>query len=330
MNLKSISNTIVSILLLTITVLCIVFQNEVSNAIYETFVKCITHILPSLFSMSVLSGIIMKCGVLNKILYRSRIDINYLNAFIFGNIGGYPIGAKLCADIAKDENRSKMSYLICSSFNCGPSFAISISYIIYGNAVCGVVAYASILLVNIIIFILHIKWLRYEKNVSRDVRFNTSAVVESVMSSAYSMINIVAMICAFTVFTALMKCIFPNIFVSFVPAIFEISCISELNYPKLWMITSLLAFGGLCVQAQLLSIADSKYSLKCFYLSRLLHIPLSALIAELIDRIFKLTNSVTTFSNRITMSESNSIIPFICVIFMIIIVLNTKRKQRMN
>lgn len=330
MILKSICNTMVSILLLLVAVLSIIFQSEVSQAVYEAFIRCITHIVPSLFSMSVISGIIMKCGVLEKMLHRTRIDVSSLNTFIFGNVGGYPIGAKLCADMAEDKNRSAISRLACSSFNCGPSFAISISYIIYGNAMCGVAAYASILLINLAFFIVYTIRHKPEQSVSKVSDFSTSAVVESVISSAHSMINITAMICAFAMITALLKCIFPRLFVSFVPAIFEISCISELQHPPLWIVASLLAFGGLCVQMQIMSIASSKYSLKAFYIYRLIHIPLCALTAELIDCIFKLTNSIAVSSNRVILSESSSIVPFICVIFMLIIALNAKRKQRMN
>ncbi len=328
MILKSIHNTIISVVLITLAVLCIIFQNEVSQAVFDAFSRCITHIIPSLFSMSVISGVIMKCGVVERIFHRSRLDVSSLNAFIFGNIGGYPIGAKLCADMADKKNHARMEHLICTTFSCGPSFAISISYIIYGNSACGMVAYASILLINGFLYILYAIKHKSKRNIHQISEFSTSAIVESVISSAYAMLNITAMICAFSMITALLKCILPELFVSFVPAIFEISCISDLRYPPLWLFTALLAFGGLCVQMQIISIASSKFNLKNFYFSRIINIPLSSLIAGLIDHIFKITDSIIATSNKVILSESNSIVPFVCVIFMLIIALNTKRKQR--
>lgn len=332
MFLRSLLNTLLSILLLSLATMCVIFQNEVSAEVYEAFVRCITDIIPPLFAMSVISSIIMRSGALKRLLSRAKFDIESLNAFIFGNIGGYPIGARLCSEMVSECTYSKecVSNLFCSSFNCGPAFAIAVSYAIYGNAVCGLGAYLSILLSNLILYIIYIAKNRSSKQCDDNYCFNTSTVVESVINSAHSMINITAMICAFSVVTALLKCLFPSLFTSTIQAIFEISKICDLQYPSLWVVTSLLSFGGLCVQMQVLSIASSKYNLKTFYISRLVQIPTAALISLIADRAFSLTESISVSTNTVSFSQSNSIVPFICVIFMLIIALNTKRKQRMS
>lgn len=329
---KALFRTILTMFLLTFAVLCIVFQNDVSEAICDAFMRCITKIIPSLFSMSVISSVMLKADVFGR-LFGSKIDSRSLNTFIFGNIGGYPIGAKLCAE-AKTDNQffDKSSLLICSSFSCGPAFAVSVSYMLYNNAIFGIISFISIFISNLVLYIVYILNNKGNNIIKTDshMPFSTPVVVDCVINSAYSMINITAMICAFSLITSVLKCIFPIMFISFIPAVFEISYIAKLNYPSLYILTALLAFGGLCVHTQIISIASSKFSLKQFYLSRIIQIPLATVISYIIDRIFSISKSISVSSNSIRLSESNSIIPFICVIFMLIIAINTKIKQRMN
>lgn len=331
MFLRNISKVITSILLIALVVLCIIYQNQISTDVYNSLVRCVTRIIPSLFAMTVLSSVILRSGLVDKIFANSRVNTTALSCLIFGNIGGYPIGAKLISDtvLSNKLSKSEAEKVISFSFNCGPSFAIGVSYTVYGNNIFGLAAFACIVISNLILYLIYIIKYRSESERRRTkTRFSTSLVVESVSNAAGSMISITAMIAAFSVVISLLKCLFPSIFISFVPSVFEISNITELYYPPLYLTTALLAFGGLCVHMQVAALVNDAFSLKLFYITRLIQILIAVGISALIDNAFKLSNSISALSPYIHFSQSNSIIPLICMLAMLSIVLLYKTKRR--
>ncbi|MBQ8623514.1 MAG: hypothetical protein IJ424_03950 [Oscillospiraceae bacterium] len=281
--------------------------------------------------MTVLSYIIQKCGIIDKAFSKSKFDLNAINCLIFGNIGGYPIGAKSVSETVNSGRLSKQKAeeLMCFSFSCGPAFAIGVSYSVYGNSLYGLAAFSSIFVSNLVLFMIYSfknKKIQNQKCSYRE--FSTKLIVEAVSNAATAMVNISAMIAAFSALTALLECILPHIFVSVVPSVFEISNISELKYLPLPVLTALLAFGGLCVHMQLIAIVNGSFKMKKFFATRFLQVPLAAIVSIAIDCIFNLDNYVTVSSHTVYISQSNSIIPFICMISMISIIFLTKIKQR--
>ncbi len=329
MFLKSISKTIVSIMLVVLVVLCMAFQNQISMSVYDSLVRCVTKIIPSLFAMTVLSSVIQRSGIIDKVFSKLSVDTTALSCFIFGNLGGYPIGAKLVSDavLSRKLNKSIAEEVMPFSFSCGPAFAIGISYAIYNSSACGFVAFASIALSNLIMYLVYAFKHRVPKNHQSNIKFSTAIVVESVSNAAWAMINISAMIAAFSVIISLLECIFPSIFISFLPSLFEISRVTELRSPSPVMLTLLLSFGGLCVHMQIISLVNEAFSLKKFFVTRLVQIPLSATFALVFNYIFNL-NSLTVSSPSYHISQSNSIVPLICMLAMLVIVFMHKRKRR--
>jgi len=154
-------------------------------------------------------------------------------------------------------------------------------------------------------------------------------VVECVLNSTNAMFLITAMIAIFSVFSEVLKIYFPKIFVSVIPSIFEISILISLYNLSLPCFTSLLSFGGLCVLIQVSALVNSSFSLKRFYLTRLIQIPLASAVSLIIDYLFGLSRYICAYKpNHIYFSQSDSVIPLLCVIAMISIVTVTKIKQR--
>lgn len=329
MFLKSITKTLVSVMLVALVVLCIVFQNQISTSIYNSLVRAVTKIIPSLFAMTVLSSVIQKSGIVDRVFSKFPIDTTALSCFIFGNLGGYPIGAKLVSDAVSSGklNKSIAEEVMAFSFGCGPAFAIGVSYAIYNSSTCGFVAFASIALSNLIMYLAYALKRRAQNSHQTDITFSTSIVVESVSNAAWAMINISAMIAAFSVIISLFECIFPSIFVSFVPSLLEISRVTELCSPSPIMLTLLLSFGGLCVHMQIISLVNEAFSLKRFYIIRLIQIPLATIFSLVFSYLFK-PNGLSASSPSYHISQSNSIVPLICMLAMLVIVLLHKRKRR--
>ena len=332
MNFKSIINVLISTVLISVAVICIINQEIISSAVYLSMSRCVKRIIPSLFAMSVLSGIIQRTGALEFLFSKYGLNAGSLCCFIFGNIGGYPIGAKTVTDMVNQSRISKdiAERVICYSFSCGPAFAISVSYAVYGNTICGFAAFISILISNLILYLLY-SIRRDELNYNRvnHENFSTKLIVECVLNSTNAMLLITAMIAIFSVFSEVLKIYFPKIFVSVIPSIFEISNLITLNNLSLPCFTSLLALGGLCVLIQVSAIVNSSFSLKRFYLTRLIQIPLASAVSLIIDYLFGLSRYICAYKpNHIYFSQSDSVIPLLCVIAMISIVTVTKIKQR--
>ena len=75
-------------------VLSLFFMDSIKDNVIAAIKSCAYTIVPSLFVMCVLSTIITKSGAIERLAAVFKIDGRYFSAFILGNIGGYPIGAK--------------------------------------------------------------------------------------------------------------------------------------------------------------------------------------------------------------------------------------------
>ena len=329
MSIKAVPRVLLSVALIVFVLLCIMYQNVISIAVYKSMERAVTRIIPSLFAMTVICGLIQKCEVFSWLLTKTKLDAIPFSLFILGNLGGYPIGAKLISEciLKGDVDKSKAAKMLTFSFGCGPSFAIGVSYAIYGNSIFGFISFASIFISNLILFIIY-SLTNHNTNKSIGTRncFSTSLVVECVSNAADSMILITAMIAAFSVIVSLLECLFPSLFTILSPALLEISNVTELVRPSLMLTTALLAFGGVCVHMQVLALINDTFSVKLFYLSRLIQIPLSSGISSLICRSFSISEKAST--RIVRLSESNSIIPLICMLAMLIIVFLHKKSAQ--
>ena len=99
---RNIGDKLILLIISALGIMLIIWQREVSDAIIDAVKNCVYRIIPSLFAMSVVSTAISKSGVVSDMFRNFRVDGNIVTAFIFGNIGGYPIGAKLLAEMVDD------------------------------------------------------------------------------------------------------------------------------------------------------------------------------------------------------------------------------------
>ena len=333
---KSLSDISILVILNMLGVMLIWRQEAVSSAIIESTKNCVYRIIPSLFAMTVISTAISNSGLVGMALQRSKIDANIFTAFLFGNIGGYPIGAKLLSEMVRDGrmNKSQAEKAIVFCFGSGPAFAAGVAgTAIFGDVRYGLAALSAGILANLTLYFLYAVISRESpKHTINDSNgFTTSLMIESVSSSTNSMISICSMIVFFAALRAVIESVYPKLRdMKYLAGVLEISNIASLSGLKgisLVAVALLLSFGGLCVHMQLFAIIDGQFSLRTFYLSRIIALPLAGAYAFLLEILLHRLPIFSAVTTKIRLSQSPSLIPIICVIAMVFITILEKGKR---
>ncbi|MCD8005629.1 MAG: hypothetical protein LUF29_01435 [Oscillospiraceae bacterium] len=322
---------------IVVLILSLIYIDEVKDGITKAIENCITGIVPSLFLNSVLSGVLIKCSTNMKPKRISSSDYGILLAFLLGNICGYPIGAKILSDLVKENNitHEQAEKAICFSFASGPAYVLGIvSTVLFHAKLLGFTTFVSIFLSNMVLYIAYIFRCRKSdctNSACKAVCF-TEAVMESISSSANSMISICSAIVFFSAMIAILKVIVPSVNAK-ISAILEISNITSLQGNGLLffvLVTLLLSFGGLCVHMQIICLAGGSFSFRWFYLTRPIQLLLTALFSSLGYLIVSDHISIETSlnSDNIELTSAGNIIPFICICGMVLIALTYKKSDR--
>ena len=331
---KSVIDRLILVMIAALGVMLIWKQQEVSAAVIGSLKSCVYRIIPSLFAMSVVSTAISKSGAISGIFRRSRIDGNVITAFIFGNVGGYPIGAKLLSEMVDDGRLSagEASSALPFCYGCGPAFSAGIvGTAVFGDPRFGIAAMCADLCANATMFLWFIVTNKKRKNASerKSDGFSTKLMIDSVNSAVSAMMGVSSMIVFFAALRAVLISIAPRFFeIKIISAILEISNISDMSVRDgitLPMAAMLLGFGGLCVIMQVAAIINGRFSLKKFLLSRLVALPLDGGYAFIISMILDRLGIVAEAATKIRLSRSPSLIPVICVAAMVAITLTYRR-----
>lgn len=317
-------------------IISLCFIGSVKEAVINAVKSCVFGIVPSLFTVCVLCGWATEYGIFDRVFRGTNINASIICAFILGNIGGYPIGAKtLCELVKKGKIASKEAEIaLCCAFSPGPAFCIGvISPMVFGNSALGWIVYLSILLANLIIFFIYKKsFFKNENNIYESAVSFSDCMTSSVTSAAYSMTSICSAILFFSAVSAVISDLIPSIAGNnFIFALMEISSAARLSYNGLLTfvsITSILAFGGLCVLMQIKSLIGKSFSIKLFLKTRILQILLSALISSTLYILTKRYIPASAQEYTYIFTRSESFIPFICILGMTAISITCRKNQR--
>ena len=270
-----------------------------ASAVGTAVNSCLEVIIPSLFAFTVLAVYLQQSGLyrialrpltipLSKIL---QIDEDLCAVFLLGNIGGYPVGAKLLYTLVSEGRLSDKdaSRLMCCCYGSGPSFVISIAGIsVFGSAAAGGILFAACFVSSFIVAVFVCRCGERIQLSPRAARYDLSSgcFIGSVMSAARVMFTVCAAIVGFSAVTAVLDISGVSGGISHLleslgtgssadklfPAFLEISRLRELKYTELWIApvsAALLSFGGLCVVMQIAALTSGKIPLKGFLISRI-------------------------------------------------------------
>lgn len=328
------SDLIIFFVISTLLVFSFVYIDDVKQSVISSIKSCVFTIMPSLFSVCVLSTVIIKSGILERMLSGLKINSSLLCAFILGNIGGYPIGAKILCELLKSGSISQdeAKKAICFCYCSGPAFALGIvSASVFKSKLLGTAAFFSCFAANLSLYIIYL--IKNKPDFRKPARYcgmGTDIIVDAVNSSAYSMISVCSAIVFFSAVIAVLQNLISGLMsIDEIRTILEISNISGVKYSgalSFVIICLLLSFGGICVHMQVLSIVGKSFSLKSFYISRPFQLILTAVYSLLIYAVTQRYIPVGSSDSQIYLSQSRSIIPFICMTGMIFIALTCKIK----
>lgn len=302
---KYIFTFLISILVL----FCITFPESMIDATKNGLSLWWKIILPSLFPFLILSNLIIKTalpklfGKLLNPLMRFIFKLPGISALavFLGMIGGYPVGAKVTADLRQNNTISKdvANTLIAFTNNAGPLFisgAIGIG--LYNNAKIGnlllITHYLSALLVGFFF-----KKPTNKKPKNNNIEFDIVNIAnlgnilsEAIKNAISSVVSVGGFIILFSIIsTLLLECgvisllasfIFPNLDIStsysILSGILEVTngvnLLSTCNISliqKLVITSILLGFGGFCIHTQTLSvIAKTDIKISAYLLGKTL------------------------------------------------------------
>lgn len=279
----------------------------VSEAVSGAVRDCLEVIVPSLFAFTVLAIWLQSSG-LYKVMLRPvtlplskllRMEEELCAVIVLGNIGGYPVGAKLLTRLVSEGrlSREDAGRMLCCCFGSGPSFVVGIVGVrVFGSAAVGLALFAACFCSSLIIAaaVRLGGEIRLKKD---DAAFSLTAdcFTGSVMSAARVMFTVCVMIAAFAVIFSILNVlgIIPaagslfsllgagELSGGILPAILEVTRIKALKPVEMWVMplcAGLLSFGGVCVHIQIMAIAKG-IPLKRFMLSRIPAALLSALLS---------------------------------------------------
>ena len=348
---KRVKNIIFSAVSVFIVTAYIYFSESISEAVIKSINICLTVIIPSIYGFMIISSVIMKSGMLAVLSrpfrlvseYIFRLPCELFSVFLISTAAGYPVGIKMIYALLDEDkiDRQTADYMSCFCFAGGPAFILGLCR----DKRIAMIIFASITISNIITAlimrfgrknaVLH-KECKSEKTI-----FNASVITESVESSAKSMLLICAMITGFSVFSAIADnsgiTEYISEFISFVfhtdfstshsitESVIEISRISEFdsgNYSLIPLITALLAFGGLCVTVQVISVSGGRLNIGKFLFSRLISSVSAGMICRFILSKTDICISAANISKPILYNHKYSVLPSVFLIIMTIILLN--------
>ncbi len=260
-----------------------------------------TIIVPSLFPSMVASSLVAQSELppfFKKILepVTQRLwgqPAECVAAVFSGLFGGYPSGARAAAVLRENgvisEGQAKQLMLFC--VNAGTGFCINaLGVSLIGSLRAGVIVFASLGVSALITGAFTKSESEPVTAVRRVEKTASSAFVESVASGASGIITV----CAFSVlFSGLIAVISKiklsrNLLVA-AACLLEITsgCASAAGKTPLPLVCAACAFGGVCVHLQIFAAAGKlKPKLTEFYLFRLLHAVLSAVVCKVLLWIF--------------------------------------------
>ncbi|MEG0546964.1 MAG: hypothetical protein RR552_07260 [Oscillospiraceae bacterium] len=290
-------------------------------AVRQSISLCAEIVIPSLFPFMIISSFIIKSGIselLGKLFnpltrFAFRLPGESAGAIIMSFVGGYPIGAKMTAELLKEGkitiNQAQRMNIFC--LNAGPAFVIgSVGTIMLGSTKAGVILYFSNVISSLILGVLTIvlddKTLILDKKKEKlAIKSPITAFVNSVADSGQTMLMICSWVLIFASICSLVGTIFANSTMSV-----SIKCILEVTNGvaaaakilPLPAVCAILSFGGICVHCQVFSfIRTSGLKLKYFYTARCISAGISAIVCMQLLKVFPC--EVQTFAT------SSNIIP---------------------
>ncbi len=337
---KSYLKTIAALLA---AVFVIADMQSISAAVSQALSRCVNIIIPSLFIMMIISRILADLkvpGFMKRIFkpvgYITGLNGQLLPVFLMSNIGGFPIGASMTAQLVKKGVISEKQAPVVASycFSSGPAFLIgAVGLCAYGNKNIGSVMLISCVLANLAACTVYNKLFkirieRYSLDSEKSI-----GIAEAIADSGMALFKMCAVIVAFSAVGVICeKCVkllgLSDKISDILMSVTEITNIEKLGAyggSLISVSTAIVSFGGLCVWLQNAALVNKQFSV---IKTLLLRIPIAALSGLLFKLMFPIFSEdfMPVYANisELTVNIDN-FLPSICLIIMIFLTIDKKR-----
>ncbi len=307
---KRISDGILSLVLsvsfTAIIFFCAIFlSDELSGLVREGLLLSVNVILPSILPFLIITDLTVRFvrferisalrGIFEKIFKVNGVAIS---AYLCGLLCGFPIGAKLALTLYENGNISKCECerLMIFANNASPAYVIcAVGLGMRGSIVEGVILYLAVVLSSAAVGII----IGAKKEFSRNYEFiswQRYSFVESVKSSISISANVCGFVTVFAIISGAIRLVIgETALFPIVISLLEIGnsslYLSDLHifgdYYSLCLTAFSLAFSGLCVAAQAVSLipAGSGISFRRYIPTKILQGVIAAVFALLLSLI---------------------------------------------
>lgn len=302
---KRVRDEIASLTLLGMTLFFgVMLSAEIGEYVKDGLILAVKTVIPTSLPFMIISDFYVSYGRPENIRILKRtfslifgISESGLAPFICGNIGGFPIGGKMCAQSYSSGalSRDEAERLLALSSNPSCAFIIGgVGMGIYGEARIGVLLLLSIYLATIICGL--VTRTHSKKAILTTPNVNISYnFVSSVRRTGTSLINIISFIAIFSAVCGMLNRYVKSVLILYLLSAFlevtnavKIYSVQEVSPREVGMILSAFAlgFGGLSVGLQTSVFAlQSGLRMRKYYLIKLAEGIISASIFSLLYMI---------------------------------------------
>lgn len=291
----------------------LLFPAQSAQAVRDGMSLCFQTIIPSLFPFFVLSSLFISCGAADAFSHALRGVMRPLfglsgagaSALALGFIGGYPVGARTVAELfnAGAISREEAERLLGFCNNAGPGFILGMcAGAVFHSPRTGLYLYlchvASAVLTGMLLrrSLPHRRQTHHSESISSAAASLSSLFPAAVQGALSGILNVCAFVVLFMVLLRLFLLLLPPAlsgnplyplllgFVELSNGVAVLSC-SRLGFV---LCAVLLAWGGLSVHAQTLSVLDaSTLSMRWYWRGKIMQAVLSVPLAWVVSyRIF--------------------------------------------
>lgn len=302
------------------------FPEATGQGISDGIDLCLGTLIPSLLPFLVISSLTVNLNTFKfftKVFSKAtnllfRLPGKCLGVILMSMVGGYPVGSKMIYDLYACNEITLMQgkRLLLFCINPAPAFVISsVGFYMLGSKKAGVIIYLSVILSSFLLgFILRFFENEETATTNNFTENNTNSfsneIVRSVLSSGKSMLFICIWVVLFSAISRLIDIIpFTPGFRMFLCCTLEVTngCYLASGNLALPVIACIIGFGGICTHFQVVdTVRALKLRYKYFIISRIIHGALSAVICNLMLRIYPVSYDVFSVGTLPTVQVSSA------------------------
>ncbi len=302
-------------------ILFLLYPETVFHSLLQGFSIAFYRVVPAVFPMMIVSAVILESPLANwlgLLLFpyvrllgiRSRAAAA---ALLLGLLGGFTVLAQCIDQLYRRRqiDRRQAELLLCAGLNAGPSFILlSVGYTMLGSVGLGLLLLAALYLGNLCAAAL-MRIFRFRRqcdfcgtapSAMLDGFPRTGGFTVAVQRAVWACAVLCGFIAFFCLVCAFAKQLLPPVAAAIVCTLLEVTngalfAAGATSSFRLYFLIAVLGWSGISIQLQAKALLPPELSLRPFYASRLLAVPLSTLFYGLGILLFPQT--LPTFAGAV-------------------------------